>query len=100
MQKAAGRILKSDQVRLEGRLQLDVPHIQPNPTKGTTAASVTQQARMVENHPEFAVIEMICSCGRRTYLRCEYADGESPLEAAKVQETMFEASEQTTDQTK
>ena len=100
MQETAGRILKSDQVKLEGRLQLDVPHIQPNLPKGTTAASVTQQARIVESHPEFAVIEMICSCGRRTYLKCEYTESESPGEAAKVQDAMFEASEQATNQTK
>ena len=100
MQKTAGRILKSDQVTLEGRLRLDLPHIQPDLPKGTTAASVTQQARIAENHPEFAVIEIICSCGRRTYLKCKYTDSESSAEAEQVQDAMFEASGQATNQTK
>lgn len=100
MQKAAGRILKSDQVELEGRLQLDLPHVRPDPSKCATVTSVTQQARMVESHPEFVVIEITCSCGRRTYLKCEYANGESPAEAAQVQDVLFEASEQATNQTK
>ena len=99
MQKTAGRILKSEEVKLEGRLQLDLPHMQPNLPKSTTAASGTQQAHIVENHPEFALIEITCSCGRRTYLKCEYADGEFPTEAAKVQDAMPEASEQAANQT-
>lgn len=99
MQKTTGRIIKSDQVKLEGRLQLDVPQVQPNLPKGATTAPVTQQAHIVESHPEFAVIEIICSCGRSTYLKCEYTESESPAEAAKVQDAMFEASEQA-DQTK
>jgi hypothetical protein len=100
MQKAAGRILKSEEVTLEGRIRLDVPHLQPNLPKGTAAASATQQARIVENHPEFAVVEITCSCGRRTYLKCEYGDSESPAEAAKVQDATLEASEKATNQTK
>ena len=98
MQKTAGHILKGDQVKLEGRLQLHAPRIQPNAQQGATAASVAQQARVVESHSESAVIEIICSCGRRTYLKCEYADGESPAEAAQIQDAMFEGSEQTTNQ--
>ena len=100
MQKATGRILKSDEVTLEGRLQLDVPNIQPNLPRGASAAPVTPQTRMVENHPEFAVIEIICSCGRRTYLKCEYTDRESSEKAASLQNAMSEPSEQATNQTK
>ena len=100
MQKQTGRILKSDEVTLEGRLQLDVPNTQPNLPRGTSAALVTPQARMVENHPEFAVIEMICSCGRRTYLKCEYTYSESSEKASETQNAMSEASEQAINQTK
>ena len=100
MQKTTGRILKSDQVKFEGRVQLDVPHVQPNSPKGATATSVAPQARIVESHPQFAVIEIICSCGGKTHLRCEYADSELPAEATQVQDARFEASEQGTNQTK
>jgi hypothetical protein len=100
MQKTAGHILKGDQVKLEGRLQLHAPRIQPNVQQGTTSASVAQQARVVESHPECAVVEIICSCGRRTYLKCEYANGESPAETTQIQDAMFEGSEQTTNQIK
>lgn len=100
MQKAAGRILRSEQVTLEGSLQLDMRHVQPNLSKGMSAPSVTSRVRMVENKPEFAVIEIICSCGRRTYLRCEYTDNESPAEAAEVQTAVSEAPARAANQTK
>lgn len=93
MQKTAARILRSNQVKLEGRLQLNMPHVQPNLSRSAAAASVVQQARMIESHPEFSVIEIICSCGRRIYLKCEYANSESPAEAAQVQDAMFEVPE-------
>lgn len=80
MQKAMGHILKGDEVKLEGRLCLDAARAEPNLSKGGSPASAAQQVRIVENHPEFAVIEVTCSCGKRTYLRCEYAGAKSSVE--------------------
>lgn len=79
MDETAGHILKSDEVELEGRVQLDVLQSQLNKggPKGTKEVSAIKQVRILENHPEFAVIEITCCCGERTYLRCEY-DGETP----------------------
>ncbi len=71
MGKTAGHILKSNDVKLEGRFHLDVGQIAPEPTKGENVALI------VENHPEFAVIEVSCSCGAKTHIRCEYADVQS-----------------------
>jgi len=74
-----GRILKGNDVKLEGRLHLDATRVEPSLPKNKSVAS-EQTARIVENHPEFAVIEITCSCGTRTYLRCEYAGAEAPAE--------------------
>jgi hypothetical protein len=71
MKKTMGRILKSSDVTLEGTLLLDVQQAQPSVFKTNGAGSVTA-ANIVENHPEFAVIEIACSCGAKTRLRCNY----------------------------
>jgi len=68
MSETVGRILKSEEVKLEGRIQLDAARPQSGTRSGRAA-----QARIVENHPEFAIIEIICCCGVKTYLRCQYA---------------------------
>ncbi|MHC4541473.1 MAG: hypothetical protein ACYS74_17105 [Planctomycetota bacterium] len=80
MIKTSGRILKSEDVELEGQYRLDAA-----PAKGsetgpvpTQTTSVPKEARILENHPEYAVIEVTCSCGARIALRCEYAGDQTP----------------------
>jgi len=73
MGKTAGHVLKGDKVKLHGRLQLDF--VQPGSSlpKTKTAVSAAPQARIIENNPEFVVIEVTCSCGVKAQLKCSYA---------------------------
>ncbi len=80
MTRTSGRILKSENVKVEGQYRLDV-----GPTgiskAGVLAAgtqAVTKQARVIESHPQYAVIEVTCSCGGKTLLRCEYTGAAAP----------------------
>ena len=79
MGNAVGRILKGKDVRLEGRIHLDVVQIGPTSTKEKGAA-VEPAAHIVENQPEFSVVEINFSSGTKMYLRCEYAGAEAPSE--------------------
>ncbi|MHC4158171.1 MAG: hypothetical protein ACYSSO_03740 [Planctomycetota bacterium] len=72
MEKTAGHILKGDNVKLEGQFHLDVTRAKTRLPKDKTSAAVTPQAQIVEQQPEFAVIEITCSCGTKTHIRCEY----------------------------
>lgn len=73
MEKTAGHILKGDNVTLEGQFHLDVTQTKPRLPKDNAATAVTPQAQIVEQQPEFAVIEITCSCGTKTRIRCEYS---------------------------
>ena len=78
MPKTVGHIIKGSDVKLEGQFHLDVAQVRSSiggPQK-TTAALATPKARIMESQPGFAVIEITCSCGKRTDLRCEYAGAE------------------------
>ena len=66
MAKQIRRILKSNDVRLQGSFQLELPK-----EKSTPAA--TAQVRVLENNPQFTVLEITCPCGEKTNIRCEYA---------------------------
>ena len=77
MKNAAGHILKGDAVNLQGSFQLDMGKIAPGPTKNKNVTSGVPQARIVENHPQFAVIEVTCCCGAKTHIRCDYAGSQS-----------------------
>ncbi|UCC99975.1 MAG: hypothetical protein JSW66_08850 [Phycisphaerales bacterium] len=96
MIKTSGRILKSKDVELEGQYRLDAapakgPETGPLPTQTTP---VSKQARILENHPEYAVVEVTCSCGARMVLRCEYA-GEQMPDNLQVQNDTQTVSSQT-----
>jgi hypothetical protein len=60
---------------------------------------VAPQARIVENHPKFADIEITCSCGTKTYVRCEYIDTQT-TEEPRTQNGQADVPDQTPDNNK
>ncbi len=83
MGKTGGRILKKSDVRLEGQFTIDIVQPEPGQPKQPVAVLAEPQVRIVESQPEFAVIEITCSCGTGMYLRCEYAAAKAPEVAEK-----------------
>ena len=77
MTKSAARILKADDIKLDGRFQLNISQAEPTPAKDESRPSATAQARIIDKQPQFVVIEVICSCGTKTHVRCEYAAEQS-----------------------
>lgn len=73
MEKAAGHILKSNQVKSEGQIKIGIQQVDRQQTEKTQHSGTIHEVRVVEKHPEFAVVQIICSCGARALLRCEYA---------------------------
>jgi hypothetical protein len=88
MSRIEGRIIKSKDVEIKDRFSLEVMQGDPGAPKSPGRALVTPQVRIAEKTPDFAVIEITCSCGTKTSLRCEYADAQS---AAKNPETQGSA---------
>jgi hypothetical protein len=73
MTRATGQILKSNDVKLEGQFHLDASKAGPDSPKQKIAASSAPQVRILENNPEYALLEVICCCGTKMSLKCEYA---------------------------
>ncbi len=94
MTKAARRIIKKSNVKLEGKFTLDIVQPEPGRPKQPGTPLAEPQVRIVENQPEFAVIEITCSCGTGMSLRCEYAGAKAP-EVAQKQNGAPEVSDQT-----
>jgi len=75
MPSTARHVLKSNDVQFAGSLQL---RMDPPSTAGLTGSQLDSRpvrVRIAETHPEFAVVEVACPCGKVTYVRCEYAAG-------------------------
>jgi hypothetical protein len=74
MADKVSRVLKKDEVTVEGQRHLDIAGGRINMQQGRAGIVGEPQARVVESSAEFAVIEVTCGCGRKTHLRCRYAD--------------------------
>jgi hypothetical protein len=85
MPKMTRRVLKAREVQWQGSLRLD---LDPKAAPGASAsphASAPARIRIAENHAQYALVEVTCSCGKTTFVRCEYAkpDG-TPTSAQTV----------------
>ena len=76
MQKRTGQVLKSDQVELQGKFQLNPGQTQVSKTGPNNPVAAAPQVRILENNPEYAVIGVICCCGTEFSIRCDYADAQ------------------------
>ena len=72
MDDRTGRILKADEVKTEGSYHLEINQAHRSASPVSRSVSSTPQVRIVENYPEYVVLEMICTCGIKTRVRCEY----------------------------
>lgn len=68
-------VLKSAQVLVSGSVRLE-PGDVAAPVRTTASAQTDahpQQARIIESNDEYAVIEVICGCGGKSHIQCNYA---------------------------
>ena len=77
MPKLAGRILKANDIKLEGQFHLDVVQPGAGLQKNNSAILSKPQVHITETQSAFAVIEVTCCCGSKTYLRCDYATAQT-----------------------
>ena len=73
MEKTAGRILKANEVKLQGQYHLNVTPTAQSPAIASRAIAGAPQVRIVENNADHAVIEITCPCGTQSHIRCDYA---------------------------
>ena len=76
MVKTTRRILKADEVALRDPFRLDLA-----PTALSAGpefpAAAGPSVRIAQSHPQYAIIEVTCPCGRTTSIRCEYSEAKS-----------------------
>lgn len=73
METSQRRVLKAGEVKLQGSYRLGVNNA---PVSRPVTAAHTQpqapKAFIVEKNTEYAVIEVVCSCGSTMHVRCDY----------------------------
>jgi len=71
------QVLKQHQVEIRGSVCLS-PGAKTQgrvlaPRAGGAVCGVPQQARVIESNSEYAIIEVVCSCGGKSHIQCNYA---------------------------
>ncbi|MFC1763403.1 hypothetical protein ACFL6U_15160 [Planctomycetota bacterium] len=66
-----GHILRSDNVAITGRVSLGAGECHDAPSTEPTEGGVGR-VRVVENHEQYSVIEVVCACGATMHVRCEH----------------------------
>lgn len=83
MQGTTGRILRSQDVKFEGQLQLELDqrktadNINHNPPKTNM---VSPEVTIVENNTDFTILRINCACGQQAFIRCEHKNMTKPHE--------------------
>ncbi|MHC4552277.1 MAG: hypothetical protein ACYSUT_05865 [Planctomycetota bacterium] len=83
MEQAAGQVLKANNVTMQGQYRLDLGAgsapvaTAPIPTAAAAAPRPAggPQVRVVENCPDYAVLEVTCGCGEKSLVKCAYGPG-------------------------
>ncbi len=73
-------VLKNNEVQLAGSFQLNMDDNAPTRRTVPQPNAGSVEVRIKETHPEYALVEVACSCGQVTLVRCEYA----PVDTASM----------------
>ena len=74
-------LLKADNVKMaEQSVVIDPGALAAGAAAGDSTA---QEARIVESNDEYAVIEIVCACGGKSFVQCNFGNQPSPAAASQ-----------------
>ena len=78
-------LLKSDTVKMGEQSVAISPGAAAGSADASSAAptgqSAAREARIVESNDEYAVIEIVCGCGGKSFVQCNFGNRPSPAAA-------------------
>ncbi|MCD4831046.1 MAG: hypothetical protein K8R02_04460 [Anaerohalosphaeraceae bacterium] len=72
MENATGYIIKDKDITLDGKFVLSIGNTAGKNAGSSKTGNSDFQVRIVENQAEFAVMEVMCGCGKKANVKCEY----------------------------
>jgi hypothetical protein len=71
--KSATRVLKAHEVEVSGIYSLATGRSACLAAPDTTGQEGSPQAQIIEQHPQYAVLEVTCACGQTLQVKCDYS---------------------------
>ena len=77
-------LLKADTIKMAEQPVVIGPGASAVASAGAAAGgSTAQEARIVESNDEYAVIEIVCGCGGKSFVQCNFGNQPSPAAASQ-----------------
>ena len=71
-------VVKNDQVVVNGNICIKLGATADSPVQSVDSQSMgpgeIEQARVIESNEQYAIIEIMCSCGAKSHIQCNYGD--------------------------
>jgi hypothetical protein len=77
MAKATGRILKNEDVVMQGQCFLGASGDSASRNNIRKTPTGRSQIKIVESRDDYVVLSVTCPCGTETLIKCEYAQSET-----------------------
>ena len=71
--KSAIRVLKAHEVEVSGIYSLATGRSSCLATSDTLGVEGSPQAQIIEQHPQYAILEVTCACGQSLQVKCDYS---------------------------
>ena len=74
-------LLKADTVKMAEQSVVVGPVA--SAVASAAGGSTAQEARIVESNDEYAVIEIVCGCGGKSFVQCNFGNQPTPVAASQ-----------------
>jgi hypothetical protein len=71
--KSATRVLKAHEVEVSGIYSLATGRSSCQAAQDAAGVEGSPQAQIVEQHPQYAVLQVTCACGQTLQVKCDYS---------------------------
>ena len=72
MKQTTGKIIKSDQINIEGTYQIGLSQSNQCTHESLNTTLRKPEVKIIENNDGYVVIQVTCSCGQKINLKGEY----------------------------
>ena len=74
MSHSTARVIRGNETVTEEPFQFQIGPCEQPSQPSQAQALAAPQVCVAENTGEHVVLEIVCSCGRKSYVKCEYAN--------------------------
>jgi len=74
MSNSTAKVIRCDETVTDDPFHFQIGHCGAPSQPNQALSAVTPQVRVAENVGEYVVLEIVCSCGMKSYVKCEYAN--------------------------